>query len=85
MLGQRHLLRNEHSLRLMLILVVIVAGTSVIAGMATVAGTRIPVLNPVPALSLAIILVFGLRAWPAVLAGSAAWSAFALSLSLIHI
>ena len=79
MLGQRHLLRNEHSLRLMLILVVIVAGTSVIAGMATVAGTRIPVLNPVPALSLAIILVFGLRAWPAVLAGSAAWSAFALS------
>jgi diguanylate cyclase (GGDEF)-like protein len=78
-LGQRQLLRNKHSLRLMLLLVAIVAGVSALAGMVTVAGTRIPVLNPVPALCLAIVLVFGLRAWPAVLAGSLAWSAFALA------
>ena len=79
MLGQRQLLRNDRSLLLLLVLVLIVAGTSALAGMVTVAGTRIPVLNPVPALCLAIVLVFGLRAWPAVLAGSVAWSAFALA------
>ena len=79
MLGQRQLLRNKRSLRLMLLLVTLVAGASVLAGMATVAGTRIPVLNPVPALCLAIVLVFGLRAWPAIFVGSAAWSAFALA------
>jgi diguanylate cyclase (GGDEF)-like protein len=79
MLGQRQLLKNDRSLRLMLLLVLIVAGTSALAGMITVAGTRIPVLNPVPALCLAILLVFGLRAWPAVLAGSVAWSALALA------
>ena len=66
MLGQRQLIRNKRSLRLMLLLVTLVAGASVLAGMATVAGTRIPVLNPVPALCLAIVLVFGLRAWPAI-------------------
>lgn len=60
-------------------LTAMIAVASAVAGLYTLPGTRIPLLNPVPAVCLAALLIYGLRAWPAVLAGSVVWSALMLA------
>jgi len=79
MRGQKRLARSEAGPRVLLGLAALVAAASAIAGLYTLPGTRIPLLNPVPAVCLAAMLVHGVRVWPAVLAGSVAWSAIMLA------
>ena len=79
MRGQKKLARSEASPATLVGLAAMIAVASALAGLYTLPGTRIPLLNPVPAVCLAAMLVYGLRTWPAVLAGSVVWSAVMLA------
>jgi len=79
MRGQKRLARTEARPALLAGLAGLIALAGAIAGFYTLPGTRIPLLNPVPAICLATMLIYGLRAWPAVLAGSAAWALLVLT------
>ena len=79
MRGQKRLARTEARPALLVGLAALIALAGAIAGFYTLPGTRIPLLNPVPAICLATMLVYGLRAWSAVLAGSAVWAVLVLT------
>ncbi|MGB5591789.1 MAG: EAL domain-containing protein [Gammaproteobacteria bacterium] len=79
MRGQKRLAKSEARPALLAGLAVLIALAGGVAGSYSLPGTRIPLLNPVPAMCLAAMLVYGLRAWPAILAGSAGWAFIVLS------
>ncbi len=77
MIGPRPQARFEIRPLTLIGIAALIALVAAAAAIVTVPGTRLPAINLLPAFCLALSIVYGARIWPAVLAGSGAWSVVA--------